>query len=105
MTRPRPPPLDIKPRPFAPLTALTIQAHPPSPPPPSLNLHYQNVEEFENEKEVILEKLSISRNSSPTSHDSGIPSDSESNLTSNIEEDKLDGGSTVSIVSSDRMLM
>ena len=29
-------------------------------------------------------------------------SDSESNLTSNIEEDKLDGGSTVSIVSSDR---
>lgn len=104
MTRPRPPPLDIKPRPFAPLPALTIQAHSPSPPPPpSLNLHYQNVEEFENEKEVILEKLSISRNSSPTSHDSGIPSDSESNLTSNIEEDKLDGGgSTVSIVSSDR---
>jgi glutaredoxin-related protein len=38
-----------------------------------------------------------SRNSSPTSHDSGIPSDSESNLTSNIEEDKLDDSSGVSI--------
>ena len=31
------------------------------------------------------------------SHDSGIPSDSESNLTSNIEEDKLDDSSGVSI--------
>jgi len=44
-----------------------------------------------------------SRNSSPTSHDSGIPSDSESNLTSNIEEDKLDDSSGVSI-GSDRVV-
>jgi len=60
----------------------------PSPPPPSLNYHVQFLSENEEK---------TSRNSSPTSHDSGIPSDSESNLTSNIEEDKLDDSSGVSI--------
>ena len=64
------------------------------PPPQSLNYHIVLT------NSEVEEEKTTSRNSSPTSHDSGIPSDSESNLTSNIEEDKDSAtGSRDSIVS------
>jgi len=99
---PAPPPLALevvtRTRPLALPPLPPSQGHhapPPQAPPPSLNYHIvltnHDVEEAEK---------TTSRNSSPTSHDSGIPSDSESNLTSNIEEDKDSAtGSRDSIVS------
>ena len=87
---PPPPPLALEV-----VTRTRPLALPPHPSPQSLNYHIVLT------NSEVEEEKTTSRNSSPTSHDSGIPSDSESNLTSNIEEDKdsAPGGSRASIVS------
>ena len=76
-----PPPPDVKPRPLPPPLA-----------PPLLTTQCAEEEghvlltQCTGEEGHVIEDERSSRNSSPTSHDSGIPSDSESNLTVTEEE-------------------